>query len=178
MPEQEFTMNIFKQAEQVKAKADSTKRGNQVALKSTITVPCFKGLYRKGEPYTIKVKQGKKKIDVSVKPLTGAFILSYFTCLAACIVQDENAYRAASNSTGLNDKELEPVQLTSHLVEVVLSSEGFSLDDYKQGKTTGARRIESHLKAMREQRDINIAIKDSVITGLNQDIVQAVLSAI
>ena len=171
-------MNIFQIAEQAKQKAESTKRGNNVALKSTVTIPYFKGLYRKGEPYTIKVKQGKKKIDVSVKPLTGAFILSYFTCLAACIVQDENAYREASNSTGLNEKPLEPVQLTSYLIEVLIASEGFCLDDYKQGKTQGAKRVESHLKAMKEQRDIDIVISDSVITGLNQDIVQAVLSAI
>jgi len=171
-------MNIFKQAEQAKQKAESTKRGNQVALKSTVTIPYFKGLYRKGDAYEVKVKQGKKKVALSVKPLTGAFILSYFTCLAACIVQDENQYRAASNSTGLNDKELEPVQLTSHLVEVLIASEGFALDDYKQGKTQGAKRVESHLKAMKEQRDINIAINESVITGLNNEIVQAVLSAI
>lgn len=171
----DIMMKIFKQAEQKKQEADSKKRGNNASLKSTVSIPYFKGLYRKGDAYTIKCKQNKKKIDVVVKPLTGSFIISYATCLAQCIVNAENDKRRFSNDI---EDCLAPVTLSSYLIEVVLSSEGFSLDDYAQGKTQGARRIEQHCKAIAEQRELSITVQDSIIQGVTPEIVNAVLSAI
>ena len=171
-------MNIFKIAEQKKVVADSSKRGNNAALKTTISIPYFKGLYRKGESYSIKIGKGKKVTEVTVKPLTGAFIISYATCLSACLVQEENRRVQASNFLAYTEDTQEPVILTTYLIEAVLSSEGFAFDDYAQGKTQGARRIEQHLKAIATQRELPINVENDIVTGVTTEIVSSVLSAI
>ena len=148
---------IFDIAVQNKAKRDSKKRGSQASLKSTISIPFFKGVYR---------KKGN---------VTGTFVMSYFTCIAYCLVKHENADRTEKNkSIKKKDDKLAPVTLDTFLIEALISSEGFALDTYSQGKVQGAKRIEGHLNAI----ELAVSVKDDVVVGLTDKIVDAVLTAI
>lgn len=173
-------MNLFETASSLKAVSDSKKRkGSSASLAETITVPYFKGLYRRGDKYSVTLTKTlpaikadkeagikaspatKKEVSLQVKPLAGAFILSYFTCLASCLCKEANQ------------------PLTTFVVQALIGLEGFSLADYAQGKTTGAKRVETHLKAMNEQRGLNISVNnEGLIAGLSDAIVDDVLSAI
>lgn len=155
-------MNLFKIADESKKVADSKKRGNQSALKTTISIPYFKGLYR---------KKGN---------LTGAFLISYFTCLAFCIVKAENAHRTFSNSIRPDTEDAMPsVHLSTYLIEALLNQEGFSLAEYQQGKTQGAKRIEQHLKAIAEKEEMSFSVNEQgVVKGVTPKVAQSVLSAI
>jgi len=155
-----MTIQIFDIAVQNKATRDSKKRGKNTSLKSTITVPHFKGLYR-------KERDNKKS-------LTGTFIISYFTCLAYCVVKYENAYRVLANKHLKKGDKLVPVVLNTFIIEALISAEGFSTDTYCQGKTTGAKRIERHLNDI----ELDVSVKDDVVQGLTVKIVNEVLSAI
>jgi hypothetical protein len=177
-------MNLFETAAAIKTEQENkARKGTSASLASTITVPYFKGLYRKGDKYTVtlapKVIEEKGVIvdaqaqAVSVKPLTGAFLISYMTCLAYTFCKD--------NTKTVKGKTVaDPMPLTVHVVQALLQIEGFSLDDYAQGKTTGSKRIEQHLKAVSEQRALNLSVdtKTGIITGLTDTIVNSVLSAI
>jgi hypothetical protein len=173
-------MNLFDKADSIKAVVDSKKRSGKIALKSTIAVPYFKGLYRKGDFYPCKIGKGKKATEIKVKPLTGAFIISYFTCLAQDIVREENQHRRLNEILDpLQESPYNPVGSTTFLVEALIASEGFSLAEYSQGKTEGARRIEQHLKTVAEQRGLRVAVDaQGQIEGITEQIACSVLSAI
>ncbi len=149
--------DIFDIAISNKAKRDSKKKGNLSSLKSTIVLPFFKGVYR---------KKGN---------VTGTFVMSYFTCIAYCIVKHENAERTEKNkSIKKKDDKLVPVALDTFLIEALISSEGFALDTYSQGKVQGAKRIEGHLNAI----ELAVSVKDDIVSGLTDKIVESVLTAI
>ena len=182
-------MNLFETAASIKTEQENkARKGTTASLQSTITVPYFKGLYRKGDKYTVthtyKTAEDKGVIvdahivPMQSKPLTGAFLISYMTCLAYTFCRDNVI--ATKDKKGKVTEKPDPKPLTVHVVQALLQLEGFSLDDYAQGKTTGSKRIEQHLKAISEQRSLAIKVdaKTGVITGLNDAIVNSVLSAI
>ena len=177
-------MNLFETASNIQKEHDNkARKGCSQSLASTITIPYFKGLYRKGDKYNVTlapvVTEEKGVIidareqHIAVKPLTGAFLISYFTCLAYSICK--------TNTTKKGNKTvLAPMPCTTYVVQALLQIEGFTLDDYAQGKTTGAKRIELHLKAMTEQRGMALTVdaKTGEISGLTDEIVNSVLTSI
>ena len=182
-------MNLFETASIIKAEQESkARKGTSASLASTITVPYFKGLYRKGDKYNVlhTYKTVEEKgiivdahiVPMQVKPLTGAFLISYMTCLAYTFCRDNVV--TTKDKKGKVTEKADPKPLTVHIVQALIQLEGFSLEDYAQGKTTGSKRIEQHLKAIAEQRKLAISVdaKTGVITGLNDAIVNSVLSAI
>ncbi len=177
-------MNLFNIANDKKVVADSKRRGSQAALKTTISIPFFKGVYRVGKEnklYSIKVAplKGKKKVVVPVKPITGAFIITYFSCLAFDLVQDENRHRAACNfADPLKESALAPFDLTTFFVEALIESEGFTYTDYQQGKTQGATRIGRHITEVSEKNELPITVDDSIIKGITPEIADSVLTSI
>ena len=173
-------MNLFEQASQLKADKESkARKSSQASSPDTLTVPYFKGIVRKGDRYSVnlmpKVYEHEgiieyvEPVSIAVKPLTGSFLISYFTCLA---------YQLCKRN--MKGKKADPQPLTTFVVEALLRIEGFSLDDYAQGKTKGSVRIASHLKAISEQRGMKIAVdaKTGEIKGITDDIACQVLNAI
>ena len=185
-------MNLFQIASDRKAEADSKRRGKNTPLLSTISIPFFKGYFRKGDPYETparvveREKKGKKTVEtvkdisLKVKPLVGAFIITEGVCLAQCVVNAENAYRKANNfiASHVEGEEKPFVVNSTYLVEVLLSEEGFTLADYSQGKVEGAKRIAHHVKKIAEDRKLDISVNEQgTIQGVTPEIVNAVLSA-
>lgn len=164
-------MNLFEQANaiEVAAKA-SARKGSTMSSPDTLTIPYFKGIVRKGDAYTLKINKTSKDdkgktvksiVDLKVKPLTGAFIISYATCLAYFICKEAKQ------------------PLTVFVVQALLQQEGFSLEDYSQGKTKGSKRIALHLKAIAEQRGLKLSCNDTgIIEGITDKIACEVLTAI
>lgn len=156
-------MNIFEQAQAIKeAKEASARKGSVSSSPDTLTIPYFKGIVRKGDKYSTKGTIKKKACEFQVKPLTGAFLISYFSCLAYCLCKAEKQ------------------PCTIFVVQALLQHEGFSLDDYAQGKTKGSTRIAGHLKAIAEQRNLPLSVdaKTGEIKGLSDEIAKSVLSSL
>jgi hypothetical protein len=160
-----ITMNLFENATALSAVAESKMRkgikGN-VAL--NLTIPYFQGVVRRGESYSLSLtrKEGRKNVAVQlqVKPLSGAFILSYFVCLASCIAQEAKQ------------------PCTTFLVQALITQEGFTLSEYAQGKIAGASRVAKHLKDLTKQGKISVSVSEKgVITGLTPEMINAVLTA-
>jgi len=155
-------MNLFETAAQLQAKKEATSRkGAAAPLRDTLTIPYFKGYVRKGDRYTLAlthtVKDDKGKVKVakvahSVKPLSGAFLISYFACLAYDLCK------------------VEKQPCTIFVVQALIAFEGFNLDEYSQGKVQGSSRVTTHLKAIAEQRGLNLTIdkKSGEIKGLEK----------
>jgi len=177
-------MNLFETANQLKADKESkARKSSQASSPDTLTVPYFKGIVRKGDKYALslspKVHEHKGIIEyaepvaIQVKPLTGSFLISYFTCLA---------YQLCKHNTKVVGKKVivDPQPLTVFVVEALLRIEGFSLDDYAQGKTKGSVRIASHLKAISEQRGMKVSVdaKTGIISGITDKVACEVLNAI
>jgi len=177
-------MNLFESAQAIKSERDAkARKSSQGSSPDTLTVPYFKGIVRKGDKYTVKLAprvyehegiiEGVEEQALQVKPLTGAFLISYFTCLA---------YEMCKNNMKGKGKTAkpDPQPLTTYVVEALLKIEGFSLEDYAQGKTKGSVRIASHLKAISEQRDLKISVdaKTGTISGITDKVACEVLSSL
>ena len=143
-------MNIFEKAKAIETERKANARkGSTAPLRDTLTIPEFKGYVRKGERYSIPLVRSIKddkgkvkamKVDYSVKPLSGAFILSYFSCLAYDLCKAEKQ------------------PLTVFVVQALIEYEGFTLSEYSQGKVQGSARITAHLKAIAEQRGLTLSV--------------------
>jgi hypothetical protein len=157
-------MNLFEKAKKIETDiASKTRKGSNAPLSSTVAMPFFKGNMRKGDStYLVKGiatrKDDKGKVikvavqyDSRRKPLAGTFLLSYFSCLAYDICKEAKQ------------------PCTTYLVQALIEHEGFTLDEYSQGKIQGASRIAKHLKdiAIREKLAISISDK-GLITGLEK----------
>jgi len=177
-------MNLFETANQLKAEKESkARKSSQASSPDTLTIPYFKGIVRKGDRYSVSLSPrvieeegiivSAEPIAIQVKPLTGSFLISYFSCLA---------YQLCKHNTKVVGKKVtaDPQPLTVFVVEALLRIEGFSLDDYAQGKTKGSVRIASHLKAISEQRDLKVSVdaKTGEIKGITDKIACQVLNAI
>lgn len=172
-------MNIFTLAAEKKAEADSKKRAGNTILATTVTLPHFKGVYRRGDEYKVKLHRGEAIVERAVKPLSGAFIISYCTCLASCIVDAENALIKALNDKEKDKKKHTPFHaLNAYIVEAVIAAEGFNADEYSQGKIAGAKRIALHLKALAKERKVKVSVNDELVIDIDKAIVQDVLQAI
>jgi len=177
-------MNLFETANAIKeAKEAKARKASQGSSPDTLTVPYFKGIVRKGDKYSVSLMPhvveekgiivSAEPVAIQVKPLTGSFLISYFSCLA---------YQLCKHNTKVVGKKVvaDEQPLTVFVVEALLRIEGFSLDDYAQGKTKGSVRIASHLKAIAEQRDLKVSVdaKTGIISGITDKIACQVLSAI
>lgn len=180
--------NLFDKATESRRIAQSKSKSGQVARRGKIKLPVFQGNYRSEKSGTyaldlksVKVKGKKqKKITVSGKNLTGAFIISYYSCLAACIANSENDYRKAHNflsDSFLSDKK-ELVPFTTYLIEAVINQEGYSLSEYAQGTVKGAKRIEAHLLAINKRESTSFVIKNDIISGFTPNLINDVLNAV
>jgi hypothetical protein len=158
-------MNLFENATALAAVAESKMRkGGKGNVALNLTIPYFQGVVRRGEEYslTLTKKEGRKSLpfEVKVKPVSGTFILSYFTCLALCIAEEAKQ------------------PCTAFLVQALIAQEGFTLSEYAQGKVQGASRITKHLRDLTKQGKISVSVSDKgVISGLTPEIVNAVLTA-
>jgi hypothetical protein len=162
-------MNLFTEDADLFAQAtvlaESREKQGCTSTSSAPKIPYFKGFVRKkSEVYTLTLtkKEGKKSVPVKmqVETLTGTFILSYFTCLAACIAA----------------KAEQP--LTTTFIEMLLIREGFTFAEYAHNKVKGSARIAKHLKDLTKQGKINVSVSDKgVITGLTPEVINAVLTA-
>jgi len=181
-------MNMFDAATTLKIETENKSRKGMSVQRDKIRLPFFKGNYRsKKHTYSVDCKSVKvkgtrqKKVAVPVVGVTGAFLISYFACLARDIVTCENKYRINHNELAIRyDSELkELVPFTTYLVEVLMSQEGFSFADYSQGATKGAKRIEQHLRAISDREDMHLVIdSNSLITGLTKEITDSVLQSV
>jgi hypothetical protein len=151
---------------QAAALAESrTKQGKKSVTGKSPVIPYFQGYYRKkSEVYTLTLtkKVGKKVVPVEVKveTLTGAFILSYFVCLGACIALQAE----------------QPLTVT--FIESLLVREGFLASEYSHSKVTGASRVAKHLKDLTKQGKISVSVSDKgVISGVTPEMIHDVLTA-
>jgi len=158
-------MNLFENATALAAVAESKMRkGSKGNIALNLTIPYFQGVVRRGEEYslTLTKKEGRKSLPVTmkVKPVSGTFILSYFTCLAFCIAQEAKQ------------------PCTIFLVQALIAQEGFTLGEYCQGKVQGANRITKHLKDLTKQGKVSVSVSDKgLITGITPEMMNAVLTA-
>jgi len=158
-------MNLFENATALETDAKSkARKGSKGSSPLTLTIPYFQGVVRRGETYSLDLtkKEGRKTVPATlqVKPVSGTFILSYFTCLAFCIAQEAKQ------------------PCTTFLVQALISQEGFTLGEYCQGKIAGANRIAKHLKDLTKQGKISVSVNDKgIITGITPEVMNAVLTA-
>lgn len=182
-------MNLFDKAIEIQTEIQSKSRKGSSVRRDSIKLPFFKGNMRsKKHAYSIDCKsikvKGKKQKKVIVpvsKPVTGAFLISYFSCLAYDIVHCENKYRIANNffSNHFDSEKKDLVSFTTFLIEVLLSQEGFAFSDYSQGTIQGAKRIEKHLRDISERENLKLVIdSNSLISGFNTDITNQVLLSV
>ena len=178
--------NLFEVAQGLKQVVDSKSRKGLSVSRDKIKLPYFRGNFRSEKSgtfsldlKTVKIKGKRtKKVTVTGSNVTGAFLISYFSCLAYCIVQCENQYRHANNYFSFDAEKKAIVPFTTYLIEALLSQEGYSFADYKQGSITGAKRIENHIVAIAKREKLAFAINESIITGFTPVIVNNVLSAV
>jgi hypothetical protein len=163
-------MQLFKEDEDLFKEAALLAESREKAGKKSVTskspkIPYFLGYMRKkSEVYTLTLtrKEGRKSIPVEVKveTLTGAFILSYFVCLGACIAQQAQ----------------QPLTVT--FIESLLTREGFNLAEYSHSKVTGASRVAKHVKDLTKQGKISVSVSNKgVISGVTPEMIHAVLTA-
>ena len=163
-------MNIFQSSLILKKQADSKNTSSLVAHRENVKLPYFKGnMRRKGT-------------------VTSAFLINYFTVLAACIVQAENqailnvrsfCVKRIPSIAGLKGKKPKLHKVSIYLIEALLSSEGFTLADYKQGSNSGSKSISKSLTAFSVKENLGIVIdKQGNVSGLTPEIINSCLSAI
>ena len=74
-------MNLFEKALEIENAAKvSSRKGNNSPLIKTLVMPYFKGNMR-------KAKDDYKEVIKGNAHVTGAFVMNYFSCLAAQIVE-------------------------------------------------------------------------------------------
>jgi len=158
-------MNLFENANALSVEHESkARKGSKGSSPLTLTIPYFQGVVRRGEEYSLALtrKEGRKAVPATlqVKPLSGTFILSYFTCLAFCIAEEAKQ------------------PCTTFLVQALITQEGFTLGEYCQGKVQGASRIAKHLKDLTKQGKITVSVNDKgIISGITPEVMNAVLTA-
>jgi len=159
-------MNIFDSVQNLKAKADSKKRGKVTVSPDRIKLPYFTG-------------NMKRKVE-GKQTLTSAFIMSYMTAYTFCRLQLENEAIQAANK-GKKKADCKPlIPFSVYAVEYFLNEQGFTYAHYSQSGRSGHKAVAYHLEACAAKKGLeSLSIDDEgIISGITPEIASSVLQAV